>query len=69
MFLLALVSALALQQTAQVPASPVTRIEVQPAGRTITAGDSVRLVLRALDANGAAVPERGAQRADARRPG
>jgi hypothetical protein len=38
------------------PASPVTRIEVQPAGRTITAGDSVRLTLRALDASGRPVP-------------
>jgi hypothetical protein len=38
------------------PASPVKRIEVQPAGRTITAGDSVRLTLRALDAAGRPVP-------------
>jgi hypothetical protein len=38
------------------PASPVKRIEVQPAGRTITAGDSVRLSLRALDASGHPVP-------------
>ena len=37
-------------------ASPVTRIEVQPARRTITAGDSVRLSLRALDASGRPVP-------------
>ncbi|HKU59664.1 MAG TPA: Ig-like domain-containing protein [Gemmatimonadales bacterium] len=34
------------------PPSPVKRIEVQPAGRTITAGDSVRLTLRALDESG-----------------
>ena len=49
---------LAIQQPAPagLPPSPVKRIEVQPATRTITAGDSVRLVLRALDANGAAIP-------------
>lgn len=41
---------------AQLPPSPVTRIELQPATRSITAGDSVRLVLRALDANGTPVP-------------
>jgi hypothetical protein len=39
------------------PASPVKRIEVQPAGRTITAGDSVRLTLRALDGSGHPVPK------------
>ena len=38
------------------PPSPVKRIEVQPAGRTITAGDSVRLTLRALDESGKPVP-------------
>ena len=38
------------------PPSPVKRIEVQPAGRTITAGDSVRLTLRALDGSGRPVP-------------
>ena len=38
------------------PPSPVKRIEVQPAGRTITAGDSVRLTLRALDESGRPVP-------------
>ena len=38
------------------PSSPVKRIEVQPAGRTITAGDSVRLTLRALDESGKPVP-------------
>jgi hypothetical protein len=42
---------------APLPPSPVTRIELAPATRTITAGDSVRLTLRALDANGAAVPK------------
>jgi hypothetical protein len=49
---------LAIQQPspAELPASPVKRIEVQPATRAITAGDSVRLVLRALDAGGAAIP-------------
>jgi hypothetical protein len=53
--LVALLSTLALQQTAQMPASPVTRIEVLPARRTITAGDSVRLTVRPLDTSGAAV--------------
>jgi hypothetical protein len=49
---------LALQQPApgQLAPSPVARIEVQPASRTITAGDSVRLTVRALDASGAPVP-------------
>ena len=42
---------LALQQQA-LPPSPVARIEVQPATRTIVAGDSVRLELRPLDADG-----------------
>jgi hypothetical protein len=41
---------------AGMPSSPVKRIEVQPAGRTITAGDSVRLTLRALDESGKPVP-------------
>jgi hypothetical protein len=55
-------TALLLQQPApavtppQLPPSPVTRIELSPATRTITAGDSVRLTLRALDANGTVVP-------------
>jgi hypothetical protein len=44
------------QQQAQLPASPVKRIEIQPTTRTVTAGDSVQLSLRALDANGAPVP-------------
>lgn len=44
------------QQTAQLPPSPVKRIELEPAGRTITAGDSIALKLRALDANGKEVP-------------
>ena len=38
------------------PPSPVKRIEVQPAGRTITAGDSVRLTLRALDESASRCP-------------
>ena len=58
MSLLAVLPALlvAFQQQTELPASPVKRIEVRPAARTITAGDSVQLVLRALDANGAVVP-------------
>jgi hypothetical protein len=49
---------LALQQPApgQLAPTPVARIEVQPASRTIPAGDSVRLTIRALDAAGAVVP-------------
>ena len=49
---------LALQQPApgQLAPSPVRRIEVQPAARAIPAGDSIRLTVRALDANGAPVP-------------
>jgi hypothetical protein len=49
---------LVLQQPApgQLATSPVARIEVQPASRTITAGDSVRLMIRALDASGAPLP-------------
>jgi hypothetical protein len=48
--------AVAFQQQTELPPSPVKRIEVRPAARTIPAGDSVQLVLRALDANGAVVP-------------
>jgi hypothetical protein len=48
--------AVAFQQQTELPPSPVKRIEVRPATRSVTAGDSVQLVLRALDANGAAVP-------------
>lgn len=49
---------LVLQQPApgQLAPTPVARIEVQPASRAIPAGDSVRLIIRALDASGAAVP-------------
>jgi hypothetical protein len=56
--LLAILPALAVafQQQVELPPSPVKRIEVRPAARTIPAGDSVQLVLRALDANGAVVP-------------
>jgi hypothetical protein len=57
-FLLAVlpVLMLAVQEPAVLPASPIKRIEVQPAMRTVTAGDSVKLALRALDASGAPVP-------------
>jgi hypothetical protein len=41
---------------APLPPSPVKRIEVMPAMREITAGDSVQLSLRAFDAKGEAVP-------------
>ena len=63
MFLLAIAPALAVsvqqqsQQPTGLPDSPVSRIEVLPAGRTIVAGDSVQLVMRALDRNGAVIPE------------
>ena len=40
------------QQADPLPASPVARIEVTPRPREITAGDSVRLSVRALDAQG-----------------
>lgn len=43
-------------QAQQLPPSPVKRIEIQPSSRNITAGDSVQLALKALDANGAPVP-------------
>lgn len=52
----------ALQQPTQQPAptplppSPVKRIELQPSVRTITAGDSLQLSLRALDESGTPVP-------------
>src|SRR6185436_1511269 len=41
---------------AQLPESPIKRIEVTPRVRTIVAGDSMRLQARALDANGQPVP-------------
>jgi hypothetical protein len=47
--------ALSLQQPTELPPSPVKRIEVRPSTRTITAGDSVQLDVRPLDANGAPV--------------
>ena len=56
MFVLAAL-ALALQQPTTMPASPVARIEVQPATRTITAGDSMQLSVRAIGADGKAVPD------------
>jgi hypothetical protein len=45
-----------LQEPGGMPASPVARIEVQPAKRTIVAGDSVRLTVRALDKAGKQIP-------------
>ena len=47
---------LVLQQQASLPTSPIKRIEVLPATRTIVAGDSVHLELRALDAEQYAEP-------------
>ncbi len=58
MLLLAVLPALALavQQPTTMPPSPVKRIEVQPSTRTITAGDSVQLTVRALGADGKPIP-------------
>ena len=39
------------------PASPIARLDVTPAGGRFTAGDSARLVVRALDASGRPIPE------------
>ena len=61
--MLLLITALLAQQPSapaipapQLPPSPVKRIELLPTTRTITAGDSVQLTVRALDANGVPVP-------------
>ena len=51
------VASLVLQGPSQMPASPVKRIEVRPSERTITAGDSVRLDVQALDAEGKPLPD------------
>jgi hypothetical protein len=48
--------AIAVQQPTAMPPSPVTRIEVLPSSRTITAGDSVQLTVRALGKNGKPIP-------------
>ena len=39
-------------QTSSLPPSPIARIEVTPRTRTVTAGDSIRLRARAVDASG-----------------
>ncbi len=44
------------QQTATLRSSPIARIVVTPAQRTITAGDSVRLRVQAVDSAGQPVP-------------
>ena len=49
--------AIAIQQPGAMPPSPVKRIDVQPSTRTITAGDSVQLVVRALGADGRPIPD------------
>src|SRR5205085_6266548 len=46
-------------QAAALPPSPVARIEVTPRNRTVTAGDSIQLRARAVDASGQ--PVRGAK--------
>jgi hypothetical protein len=62
LFATAAALALAVQQpplAPQQPAlqeSPVRRVEVEPATRTVVAGDSVQIRVRALDANGQPVP-------------
>src|SRR5688572_2939987 len=48
--------AIALQQTGTMPPSPVARIEVLPSTRTIAAGDSVQLTVRALGTDGKPIP-------------
>jgi len=48
---------LAVQEPATMPPSPVQRIEVSPATRTITAGDSIQLTIRALGAGGKPIPD------------
>src|SRR5262245_52384088 len=47
--------ALAFQQGQQLPPSPVKRVELTPATRNVTAGDSVKLSARALGADGRAL--------------
>src|SRR5687768_11302572 len=54
--LLALVQQQPPAPPAQLAPSPVARIVVTPATRTIQAGDSLRLTAQALDASGAPVP-------------
>jgi hypothetical protein len=44
------------QQTASLRSSPIARIVVTPAQRTITAGDSIRLRVQAVDSAGQPVP-------------
>jgi hypothetical protein len=48
---------LVLQGPSQMPPSPVKRIEVRPSERKITAGDSIRLDVLALDAEGKPLPD------------
>ena len=54
--LLALLQQPAPAQPQTLAPSPVARIVVSPAARTITAGDSIQLSAQALDANGRLVP-------------
>jgi hypothetical protein len=42
---------------AQTPTSTVSRLRISPAVRTITVGDSIQLVVQALDAQGKVVPD------------
>ncbi|MDQ3555468.1 MAG: hypothetical protein M3409_01645, partial [Gemmatimonadota bacterium] len=44
------------QQQPAAPPSPIARLVVEPANRTVVAGDSVQLRVRALDASGNPVP-------------
>ncbi|HTD60941.1 MAG TPA: hypothetical protein VK679_09835, partial [Gemmatimonadaceae bacterium] len=48
----ALFVSLVLQQAPGLPASPIARVIVTPPTREITAGDSVRISVKALDASG-----------------
>src|SRR5437868_5461432 len=42
-------------QASSLPPSPITRIEITPRNRTVTAGDSIQLRARAVNASGQAV--------------
>jgi hypothetical protein len=54
--LAALLQAVPQQPPPQLPPSPIQRIEVTPANPTVVAQDTLRLAARALDAQGAPVP-------------
>jgi hypothetical protein len=57
MTFLCLFLALQLPQQTELPASPIARIVITPAQRTVVAGDTIRLRAQALDARGAPLPD------------